>query len=236
MCGRYILTAPSHALQRQFDLTNARTLAPRYNIAPTQDAPVVRQRREPGGERLLHSLRWGLVAADAENPHDGAPLINLRAETVLDKPAFRAAFLKRRCLVPADGFYEWPQDGPPRQPRLVTRCDGRLFALAGLWERWTPKEQVADAPRFIDSFAILTTTANALLSPLHDRMPVILPEDAYGRWLDHEAAAAELRALLAPAPEWLLRYVPVGPRVNARREDDGELIEPAGPEVCWSGS
>src|SRR5215831_6622020 len=111
MCGRYILTAPSPALQRQFDIAHARMLAPRYNIAPMQDAPVVRQRRAPAGERLLHSLRWGWVPADAENPRSGMPLINLRAETVLDKPAFRTVVVNRRCLVPADGFYEWPQDG-----------------------------------------------------------------------------------------------------------------------------
>jgi len=235
MCSRYILTAPGHALQRQFDVVNARTLAPRYNIAPMQDAPVVRQRREPGGERLLHSLRWGWVPEDAEDPRGGVPLINLRAETVLEKPVFRAAFLKRRCLVPADGFYEWPQEGERRQPRLITRRDGRLFAFAALWERWTPREPLPDGPRFIDSFAILTTAANALLSPLHDRMPVILAEDAYALWLDHETPAAAIKALLAPAPEHLLRYVPVGTRVNARFEDDGELIEPAGPEVCWTG-
>jgi putative SOS response-associated peptidase YedK len=235
MCGRYVLTAPSQALKRQFDIVNARILAPRYNIAPMQDAPVVRRRREPPGERLLHSLRWGWVPADAEDPRSGAPLINLRAETVLEKPAFRAAFLKRRCLVPADGFYEWPQEGQRRQPRLVTRRDGRPFAFAALWERWIPKEPLPDAPRFIDSFAILTTASNALLSPLHDRMPVILREEAYGPWLDHDMAVAELRSLLVPAADELLRYVPVGSRVNARYEDDGELIEPAGPEVCWSG-
>lgn len=234
MCGRYILIAPSHALRRQFDIVNARTLAPRYNIAPMQDAPVVRQRREPAGERLLHSLRWGWTPADAEDPRSGAALINLRGETILDKPAFRTALLRRRCLVPADGFYEWAQDGQLRQPRLVTRRDGRLFAFAGLWERWTPREPLPDAPRFIDSFAIITTAANALLAPLHDRMPVILAEDAYRGWLDPDSGVAELRSMLTPAPDALLRYVPVGARVNARREDDGELIEPAGPEVCWS--
>jgi putative SOS response-associated peptidase YedK len=234
MCGRYILTAPGQTLQRQFDVVNARRLAPRYNIAPMQDAPVVRQRREGECERLLNSLRWGWVPADAEDPRSGVPLINLRAETARDKSIFRNALQKRRCLVPADGFYEWPQEGERRQPRLVTRRDGRLFAFAALWERWIPKERRPDAPRFIDSFAILTTAANALLRPLHDRMPAILAEDAYGLWLDHETELTELRLLLVPAPDALLRYVPVGARVNARYEDDGELIEPAGPEVCWS--
>ena len=236
MCGRYFLITPSGELQREFGFTERPNLVKRFNIAPTQEAPVLRQRREPAGERSLQNLRWGLVPPWAADLKIGAQMINARAETAFEKPAFRNAFRRRRCLVPADGFYEWRQEGKERQPYLIARRDSALLAFAGLWERWTPKAPAPGAPAFVDSFTILTTTANALLQPLHERMPVILPREAYARWLDPDAEPEALRALLVPAPEDLLRYVPVDRRVNAAREDDAALIEPIGPEVRSAGA
>lgn len=232
MCGRYLLTTTIDALKSAFNFIERPNLAPRYNIAPTQEAPILRQRREPAGERTLQNLRWGLVPAWAEDPKGGAPLINARAETVLDKPAFRTAFSRRRCLVPADGFYEWKGEEKQKQPYLITARDGAPFAFAGLWERWVPRDHATNLQP-IDSFTIITTAANAFLRPLHHRMPVILPPDSYARWLNPDAEPATLVDLLVPAPDPLLRYVPIGRRVNVAREDNAGLLDPAGPETRW---
>jgi putative SOS response-associated peptidase YedK len=203
---------------------------PRYNIAPTQDAPVLRQRREPKGERTLQMLRWGLIPSWAKDTKIAAKLINARAESIAEKPSFRSAFRRRRCLVPADGFYEWRAEGTRKQPYLIARRDREPFAFAGLWERWTPKEPDADSAS-TDSFTIITADANALLKPLHVRMPVILAPADYGIWLDPEAAEADLLALLKPAPQEWLGYAPVSPRVNAAAVDDAALIETIGAET-----
>jgi len=211
MCGRYLLKAPADALRRAFGFVEQPNLMPRYNIAPTQDVAVIRERREPKGERTLQLLRWGLIPSWAEDMKGGAKLINARAEGISERPSFREAFQKRRCLVPADGFYEW-------------RTEGKL------WERWIPRTQPPE-PAYIDSFTIVTTEANALLRPLHARMPVILAPEDYARWFDRATSEAELKALLKPAPEDVLAYVPVSPRVNAAQPDDAGLIEPAGTEV-----
>jgi putative SOS response-associated peptidase YedK len=230
MCGRYLLKAPADALRRAFGFVEQPNLMPRYNIAPTQDAPVIRERREPKGERTLQLLRWGLIPWFAEDMKGGAKLINARAESVATKASFREAFRKRRCLVLADGFYEWRAEGKQKQPYLIQRRDREPFAFAGLWERWIPKSQPPEPP-YIDSFTIVTTRANALLKPLHDRMPVILAPEDYARWLDRGSGEADLRARLHPAPEDLLAYVAVSPRVNAAAPDDAGLIEPVGTEV-----
>jgi putative SOS response-associated peptidase YedK len=230
MCGRYLLKAPADALRRAFGFVEQPNLMPRYNIAPTQDVPVIRERREPKGERTLRLLRWGLIPSWAEDMKGGAKLINARAEGITERPSFREAFQKRRCLVPADGFYEWRTEGKLKQPYLIQRRDRAPFAFAGLWERWIPRTQPPE-PAYIDSFTIVTTEANALLKPLHARMPVILAQEDYARWFDRSSSEAELKALLKPAPEDLLAYVPVSPRVNAAAPDDPGLIEPAGPEV-----
>jgi putative SOS response-associated peptidase YedK len=226
MCGRYLLKSPVDALRRAFGFVEQPNLMPRYNIAPTQDAPVVRQRREPKGERTLQMLRWGLIPSWAKDTKMGAKLINARSESIAEKPSFRSAFRRRRCLVPADGFYEWRAEGARKQPYLIVRRDREPFAFAGLWERWTPKEGEA-----IDSFTIVTTDANALLQPLHVRMPVILAPEDYGRWLDPDAVEADLLPLLRPAPEEWLGYAPVSPRVNAASVDDAALIEATGAET-----
>jgi putative SOS response-associated peptidase YedK len=230
MCGRYLLKAPADALRRAFGFVEQPNLMPRYNIAPTQDAAVIRERREPKGERTLQLLRWGLIPSWAEDMKGGAKLINARAEGIAERPSFREAFRRRRCLVPADGFYEWRTEGKLKQPYLIQRRDRAPIAFAGLWERWVPKTQPPE-PAYIDSFTIVTTAANALLKPLHERMPVILAPENCLRWLDRASSEAELKALLRPAPEDLLAYVLVSTRVNAAAPDDAGLIEPVGLEV-----
>jgi putative SOS response-associated peptidase YedK len=240
MCGRFVLTTPAEALRRIFGFIEQPNLAPRYNIAPTQDVPVVRQRKEPAGQRTLQMLRWGLVPSWAESLAGGAKMINARAETVTEKPAFRHAFERRRCLVPADGFYEWRPGDPAKQPYLITTRDGAPLAFAGLWERWSPPEPKdgllpppgAERRPAIDSFTIVTTTANAALAPLHHRMPVILAPADYGRWLDPASEPTTLVELLKPAPDDLLRHFAVDRRVNNVRHDDADLLrEQAAPAL-----
>ena len=206
----------------------ALNLRPRYNLAPSQSAAVV---RVEAGERRLALLRWGLIPAWAPDPRIGHRLINARAETVAEKPAFRAAFRRRRCLVPADGFYEWVRRRDAREPWLVFPRDRRLMAFAGLWERW----RVPDGARLagslaenrpgdaVETFTVLTTEANAAMRPLHDRMPVILPPEAFDAWL----AGGEVA--LGPAPDDLLAMHAVDPRVNSPRHDDPECVAPAAP-------
>lgn len=221
MCGRYTLTAPPETIAEVFGLEEAPDLEPRFNIAPGQEVATIHRTEE--GRRVLALRRWGLVPSWAGDPGIGARLINARSETAADKPAFREALRRRRCLVPADGFYEWGAPGPaPRQPYHVARADRGLLAFAGLFERWhTP----ADA--WLETCTILTTAANARLAPLHDRMPVILPPEAWLPWLDPELRDPErLRGLLLPAPDDALEARAVGTRVNAPEHDDPECLEP----------
>lgn len=219
MCGRYSLTTPVEAVGRLFEVAERPNLRPRYNIAPSQEVPVVRMDRE--GRRQLTLMRWGLIPSWAKEAKIGYRMINARAETVAEKPAFRSAFRHRRCLVPADGFYEWRKRGSARQPYRITRADGAPFAFAGLWERWRPSEAEA-----IDSFSIVTTAANDLLRPLHDRMPVILDPKDYGPWLDTDVAAAEAARRLVPYAGAELAVTPVSTRVNSPKNDDPACIAP----------
>jgi putative SOS response-associated peptidase YedK len=226
MCGRFVLKTPVEQLRRDFGFVELPNVRARYNAAPTDEMPIVRQRRDPAGERSLALLRWGLVGPWEKDLSGGARRINARAETLLDKPAFRKPFERRRCLVPADGFYEWVKDGKARIPYLIARRDGATLAFAGVWDRWWPDQ--ADRARYVDTFTIVTTSANQLLRPLHDRMPVILDPANYAAWLDPDADPAELQqALLKPAPDGLLAYVEVDIRVNSVRNDDETLILPA---------
>lgn len=230
MCGRYLLKTALEELARLFGFVERPNLAPHYNIAPTQEVPVIRQRRQPAGERSLAALRWGLVAPWADNPKAGPPLINARAESLLEKPTFRGAFQKRRCLVPADGYYQWREGDVTKQPYLVARKDRAPFALAGIWERWGPRQDPAAA---LDSFTIITTDANDFLSSFHHRMPVVLPAESYAAWLDPDADGESVAELLAPAPNDLLEAVPLGKALNSNRADGPELLEPAGPAEVW---
>jgi len=224
MCGRYSLTTPPEAMQRLFRLAPPLpNLAPRYNIAPTQEAPVIGLKKDVEC-RGLGMLRWGLVPFWSDGPDSRYSMINARAETVREKPAFRAAFKERRCLVPADGFYEWqPQGkGQPKQPWRIVRRDDAPFAFAGLWEHWEPKEGAEGEP--IRSFTIIVTDANELLKPIHERMPVILEAQDHDRWLKGDPDEAE--GLLRPLGADKLRAYKVGTRVNAPANDDPGCIEP----------
>lgn len=233
MCGRYVLKTALEELARIFGFIERPNLAPRYNIAPTQEVPVIRQRRAPAGERSLAALRWGFVVPWADDPKSGPPLINARAETLMDKASFRGAFLRRRCLVPADAYYQWREGDTSKQPYLVTRRDGAPFAFAGLWERWGPRHDPAAA---LDSFTIITTETNALLRGFHHRMPAVLAPESYAGWLDPDAPPESALALLTPAPNDWLQAAPIDRAANSARVDAPELLAPAGPAEIWSGA
>ena len=235
MCGRYSLTTPVEGLRQLFEFPERPNLGPRYNIAPTQEvaavrcAPPAEADRGPGdGEagaagRHLVLLRWGLIPSWAKDPAIGARMINARAETLAEKPAFRTAFKTRRCLVLADGFFEWQkQAAGPKQPYRIARRDGAPFAFAGLWERW---RDPADG-RTVETCTIVTTDANALLRPIHHRMPVILAPEAYGPWLDPGSEVDRLQALLAAEPGLDLVAVAISTRVNKVANDDPEVLLP----------
>jgi putative SOS response-associated peptidase YedK len=217
MCGRYELHSHPTVIALQFGLARPPELAARYNIAPQQQVPVVRQ--DAAGERELVSMRWGLVPFWAKDADIGARTINARSETVAEKPAFRNAFRRHRCLLPADGFYEWAKQRVRKQPVRVHRADGRLLGLAGLWERWRGPDGVE-----LETCTILTTGANALVAPVHDRMPVIVDPADYECWL--RGSADEAAALLRPAPAGELALHPVSLAVNNVRNDAPALIEP----------
>lgn len=225
MCGRFSLNVTPESLARQFGLGELADFAPRFNIAPTQAALVVRQavaERDGAAGRVVEAMHWGLIPSWSKDPRIGARMINARAETAAEKPAFRTALKRRRCLVPADGFYEWRAEGGGKQPYRITMGDGQPFGMAGLWEVWHgPDGDV------VVSFSILTTAANALIGPLHDRMPVIVEPGAYGVWLDPEMQdTAPLEALMAPFPSERMAFQPVSTRVNSPANDDLACIAP----------
>jgi putative SOS response-associated peptidase YedK len=218
MCGRFELHTNPAAIALAFGLAHPPAVSPRYNIAPMQDVPVVRATRS--GERELAQVRWGLVPRWAKDPSIGARMINARAETLQTKPAFRNALKWHRCLLPADGFYEWKaMAGGGKQPYRIGMKDGVLFALAALSERWlSPDGEV------LDTCTIVTTPANALLQPLHDRMPLIIAPEDYARWLDR--AVEDVTDLLSPYPADAMNFYPVSTRVNAVKNDDASIIDP----------
>jgi putative SOS response-associated peptidase YedK len=221
MCGRFTLFEPDQVLAREFGVSGFPPRSPRYNIAPSQ--PVTAVRSAPTGSgREIALLRWGLIPSWSKDPSIGNRLINARAETAREKPSFRNAFRRQRCLIPASGFYEWQRQERGKQPYFVRMRDERLFAFAGLWDRWESPEEGA-----IETCTILTTAANALLAPIHDRMPVILPRTEYGRWLDPGLKDPNsLATLLVPFPPEDMLAFPVSPRVNAPTVDDEKCIAP----------
>ena len=226
MCGRYSITTPPEAIQRIFEVPERLNMPARYNVAPTQDAPVVRLGDDDA--RHLNQLRWGLVPFWADDPGIGARMINARAESAADKPAFRVAFQGRRCLVVADGFYEWQKPaikGGRKQPFRIVRHDERPFAFAGLWERWQQPE--SEAPP-LETFTILTTDANARVRPIHERMPVMLDETQFDGWLDPQASRSSLERLLRPYPAEKVHTYAVSTRVNKVENDDPAVIAPTG--------
>lgn len=221
MCGRFTLSSSPEAVAELFELAEAVSLPPRYNIAPTQTVPaIVQSAAQP--ERRLQMLRWGLIPPWANDATIGSRMINARAETVASKPSFRSAFRRRRCLIVADGFYEWQKVQRGKQPFHIRMCDKSPFAFAGLWEHWENAE--GDS---IDSCTIITIEPNDLLAPLHDRMPVILPPCDYAAWLDPNAHETEvLLRMLSPFPASEMTAYPVSTRVNSPVNDSSECIAP----------
>ena len=220
MCGRYTLASPTERLAEEFGVDAASIeLAPNYNVAPTQQVAAV---LDEGGQRRLEVLRWGLIPPWADDPGIGSRMINARSETASGKPSFRRAFRERRCLIPADGFYEWQRTNGAKQPYYIHMEDGRPFAFAGLWESWSKGGEGE-----VRTCTILTTGANALVGEVHDRMPVILAHDAYDVWLDPASERDELTGLLAPYPEDEMEAYPVSRFVNSPSNNDPRCIEPA---------
>jgi len=216
MCGRFYLTAAPAEIRKQFKLEKTPELVPRYNIAPMQSSPIVIA--EENG-RALHIARWGLVPSWARDLSPGAGMINAPAETFEEKPAYRTAFDSQRCLVPANGFYEWQTRGTKKQPYKITLRHGALIAFAGLWARWAPEN--GDP---VETFTILTKRASKLVGEVHDRMPVIIGPADYQRWLTAPAAVA--KRLLLPFAAGLT-IAAVGDRVNNLKNDDVSLLQPA---------
>ena len=222
MCGRFTLRTSRKALAEAFqlfdaDMADMPELRPRYNIAPTQQVAAVRIRDD--GRRQLVLLKWGLIPSWVDVPSIGNRMINARGETVASKPAFRSAFKSRRCLILADGFYEWQKRGAKKQPYCIGLSSGQPFAFAGLWEHWRRDDQT------IESCTIITTGANELMEPLHDRMPVILPPPRYAQWLDPKSVGSDLETLLEPYPANEMAAYPVSTVVNNPRNDMPECVE-----------
>ncbi len=219
MCGGYTITVPPTALERVFEVEVPLDLPPRYNVAPTQQVPVVLADSEKG--RCLDFFRWGLVPHWAKDIKIGARLINARSETAAEKPSFKNALRSRRCLIVADGFYEWVASAEGKMPYWIHFENRRPFAFAGLWESWRSPEQ-----DIIRSCTILTTRPNSLVEPIHDRMPVILDPSVYDEWTASEPLNAQrLEQLFEPFPIAGMTAVAVSRRVNNRRVDDERCIE-----------
>lgn len=220
MCGRYTLTTPPGELADLFGLEGSPPDLPAsYNVAPTQEVAAV---LADDGVRRMELLRWGLIPGWADDPAVGARMINARAETAAEKPSFRSAFRQRRCLIPADGFYEWQKTAAGKQPHLIRMKDGAPFAFAGLWESWHQ-----DGGPAIRSCAILTTRPNELVAGIHDRMPVILPQENYAPWLDDSLQDTEtLSAMLVSYPAERMEAYPVSRFVNSPANNDERCVAP----------
>ena len=218
MCGRFAFYSPSEAAAALFGVSASVEVQPRFNIAPTQFIAAIRNGEDTGRELVM--LRWGLVPFWAKDPSIGNRMINARAETVAEKPSYRAAFRHRRCIVLADGFYEWRREGDIKTPHFISLASGEPFALAGLWESWNDKE----SGESLQTTTLITTAANDFMTPLHHRMPVILEANTAGEWL---AGSTELlddvAAITPPLQAW-----PVDRRVNNARNEGEELISAAG--------
>lgn len=227
MCGRFVLNANAEQLQLLFDLAERpHELAPRYNIAPTQPVAIIRtEGRGDALKRVLTYAQWGLIPSWAKDPAIGNKMINARAEGIDEKPSFRSAFKRRRCLIPATGFYEWKKKGSSKEPYFISMEDGELFAFAGLWETWSP----ADGGQ-VDTCTIITTEPNAMMADLHNRMPVILRRDDYAFWLGAgmdatSQEADELKSLLRPFADEEMVAWPVAARVGNPRNEGADLIQ-----------
>lgn len=229
MCGRYTFTSAPEAIRQLFGYLEQPDFPPRYNIAPTQPIAIVRLAEDV---RHFALVRWGLLPSWVKDPKVFSLLINARGESISDKHAFKSAMKYRRCLVPADGFYEWQRDGERRRPFYVRAKSGSPLAFAGLWEVWTGPNGEE-----VETAAIVTTRANGTLSPIHDRMPVIVPPKAFDLWLNcQEVDATTAAALIAPAPDDFLEAYEISPAVNRTANDSPRLLDPvsAVPEAAPS--
>ncbi len=217
MCGRFTLSTPVEQIAEAFEITEPlRKVLPRYNIAPTQKITVVAQR---GEQRGLGHVRWGMVPNWVDHPSQGPPLINARAESVDFK--FRESFHEKRCLIVADGFYEWRTVGRKKHANHFTMTDGAPFAFASIWDVWEDEIQK------LFGACLITTTANDLVKSVHDRMPVILPRESYAEWLNPETPVARLKELLKPYPTELMKAKEVGPKVNSTKNEGPDCLEPS---------
>jgi putative SOS response-associated peptidase YedK len=221
MCGRFAFYSPAEATAALFGAAGAPAVVPRYNIAPTQDIAAIRQ--DAAGTREFVLLRWGLIPFWAKDASIGNRMINARSETAAEKPAYREAFRRRRCIVPADGFFEWRRVGDAKTPYFISLESGEPFAIAGLWERWIDKGTGEE----LQSATLLTTAANEFMSALHDRMPVILDPAAANDWLDGGDTAVAGGGAVPTLRAW-----PVSRRVNNARNEGSDLIETDGDAVA----
>jgi len=225
MCSRYSLTSPPQAVRVYFRYINDADFPRRYNIAPSQPVAIVRD--GPRGEREMALVRWGLIPSWVKDPRTVKMMINARSESAADKPSFRAGLRHKRCLVPADGFYEWTGRAGAKRPHLIRPRNRGLMALAGIYENWLG----ADGSE-IETLAILTTAANRVMAPLHDRMPVIIAPEHFDVWLDcRPGTATHILDLLVPAPDDLLDIVEVSSKLNDPRNDAPEVQEPVAPPL-----
>ena len=221
MCGRFAFYSPSEAAAALFGVEGSVDVKPRYNIAPTQDILAIRNAEGEGRE--LVTLRWGLVPFWAKDPSIGNRMINARAETVAEKPSFRAAYRHRRCIVLADGFYEWQRDGSVKTPYFISLASGGPFAFAALWENWTDKA----TGESLQTTTLITTEANAFMKPLHHRMPVVLEANGAGEWLaGSNELLDDVDAVTPPLKAW-----PVDRRVNNARNEGEDLIDAVGAQI-----
>jgi putative SOS response-associated peptidase YedK len=227
MCARYVITSPAAAIRVLFGYTERPDFPPRYNVAPTQPIPVVRL---TDGKRSLALMRWGFLPAWVKDPRRFSLLVNARGESVLDKPSFRNAMRRRRCLIPADGFYEWSGTAA-RRPYFVRPKSGAPIAFAGLWETWTGPNGEE-----VDTAAIVTTRANRRLAAIHDRMPVIVAPQAFDLWLDSaNVDATTAAALIAPAADEVFEAYEISTAVNRAANDSAELIAPIAAATASAG-
>lgn len=220
MCGRFTLIAPAEVVAEHYGLSDVPLLAPRYNIAPTQPVAAVRLTRD-GADREFTHFQWGLIPSWSKDPSIGSRMINARSETAAEKPSFRAAFKRRRCLIPTSGFYEWQKVDGGKQPMFIHPAQDNLMSLAGLWEFWSGPDGSE-----LETCTILTTGPNDLLEPIHNRMPVVLDPADYSMWLDPETPADQLMHLMRPADSGLLEAYPVSTAVNRPTNDSPECIVP----------
>ena len=225
MCGRYAVTTAPEAMRALFRYLEQPNFPPRYNVAPTQPVAIVRMVE---GKREFALVRWGLIPAWVKDPRGFSLLINARGESVLDKPAFRNAMKRRRCLFPADGFYEWKREGDRKHPYFVRLKSGQPMAFAGLWETWSGPNGEE-----LETAAIVTTAASRSIAHIHDRMPVIVAPEAFDFWLDPNVDAQTAAAVIAPAPDAALEAYEVSSAVNRTANDAPELLEPLREPEWW---